>query len=248
MSGSNSSLPDAALPVRARPLDLTVHALPEPRLLPLDERARTRAGRWRLALVALVCALPVAASYFAYYVWRPAASSAYSTLIRPTVALPDIAVTRLDGSRVALRSLAGQWLLVVAHGADCDAACERLLFLQRQLREMTGRERERVDKLWLVVDDGPAAPAVAPALRAALEATPAMHILRLPRAAAASWLRPAPGQPLEAHLYLVDPQGEWMLRSPPDPDPARLERDLERLLRASAGWDRPGRGAPEAAR
>mgnify|MGYP000494611850 CR=1 FL=1 len=26
-----------------------------------------------------------------------------------------------------------------------------------------------------------------------------------------------------------------------DPDPARLKRDVEKLLRASAGWDRPGR-------
>ena len=123
MSGSNSLPPDA-LPVRARPLDLTVHALPEPRLQDLD--ARTRAGRWRMLLVALVCALPVVASYFSYYVWRPASSNAYSALIQPTVALPDVTATRLDGSAVALRALAGQWLLVVVHGADCDAGCEQI--------------------------------------------------------------------------------------------------------------------------
>ena len=32
-----------------------------------------------------------------------------------------------------------------------------------------------------------------------------------------------------------------MMRAPPDPDPARLKRDIERLLRASASWDRAGR-------
>jgi len=32
-----------------------------------------------------------------------------------------------------------------------------------------------------------------------------------------------------------------MMRSPPDPEPARLKRDVEKLLRASAGWDKPGR-------
>ena len=26
---------------------------------------------------------------------------------------------------------------------------------------------------------------------------------------------------LERHLYLVDPMGEWMMRFPPDPDPAK---------------------------
>ena len=49
------------------------------------------------------------------------------------------------------------------------------------------------------------------------------------------------GHALEDHLYLVDPMGEWMMRMPADPDPARLRRDLDRLLRASASWDSPGR-------
>ena len=42
-------------------------------------------------------------------------------------------------------------------------------------------------------------------------------------------------------MYIVDPMGDWMMRVPANPDPARLKRDLEKLLRASAGWDRPGR-------
>jgi len=32
-----------------------------------------------------------------------------------------------------------------------------------------------------------------------------------------------------------------LMRAPADPDPARLKRDVEKLLRASAGWDQPGR-------
>jgi hypothetical protein len=66
-------------------------------------------------------------------------------------------------------------------------------------------------------------------------------VLRVPREALAQWLQPELGHALEESLYLVDPMGEWMMRTPPDPDPAKLKRDLERLLRASAGWDRPGR-------
>jgi hypothetical protein len=65
--------------------------------------------------------------------------------------------------------------------------------------------------------------------------------LRLPRARLEQWLRPAPGQQLEDHLYLVDPMGEWMMRPPASPEPSKLKRDLDRLLRASAAWDRPGR-------
>jgi hypothetical protein len=66
-------------------------------------------------------------------------------------------------------------------------------------------------------------------------------VLRADRAALAGWLAPAPGHALEDHLYIVDPRGDWMMRAPAKADPAKLKRDLDRLLRASAGWDRAGR-------
>ena len=70
-----------------------------------------------------------------------------------------------------------------------------------------------------------------------------MHMLRVPRATVAAWLKPAPGQALEDHLYIVDPLGEWMMRAPANADPSKLKRDITRLLRASGGWDQAGRQA-----
>ena len=199
--------------------------------------ARVRAGRWKMLAVLAVCAAPVLVSYFLYYVVRPEGRTNYATLVQPTRPLPaDLPLATLDGEPVAAASLKGQWLLVTVGSGSCPSDCEQRLFLQRQLREMMGKERERVDKLWLVTDDAP----VAPALREALSSPPAT-VLRTSRAALERWLQPEPGQPLEASLYLVDPMGEWMMRSPPQPDPAKLKRDLDKLLRASAGWDRPGR-------
>jgi len=66
-------------------------------------------------------------------------------------------------------------------------------------------------------------------------------VLRVDAQALAGWLAPAAGQALEDHLYVVDPMGEWMMRMPANTDPARVKRDLERLLRASASWDQAGR-------
>jgi hypothetical protein len=143
----------------------------------------------------------------------------------------------LDGAAVEPRSLKGQWLLIVVGPADCDAACQKRLFMQRQLREMLGRERDRVDKLWLITGGGEPSPA----LRAGLGADASLQLLRVPRDALAAWLEPESGMLLEDHLYLVDPMGEWMLRVPADAEPARVKRDLDRLLRASASWDLPGR-------
>ncbi|WP_088285390.1 hypothetical protein [Ideonella sp. A 288] len=224
------------MPEPSEPLGLTVHSMPSPQQM--LQRQRTTSGRLKMIAVLLVCAAPVIASYFTYFVIRPGGGgSAYGTLIQPTVGTPAALAGDLEGRPVELRSLKGQWLLVAVDGGACAEACEQRLFMQRQLREMTGRERSRIDKVWLVVDDAP----VRPALRSALQGSPGMTILRLPRDTVAAWLRPADGQRLEDHLYLVDPMGEWMMRVPAQADPTRVKRDLERLLRASASWDLPGR-------
>jgi hypothetical protein len=215
---------------------MTVHTLP---LAVVDERQRrTWSGRMQMALILLVCAAPVIASYWAFYVARPGGgAAAYGSLIQPTAAMPEVVAFDLLGRSVPLRSLKGQWLLVVVGAASCDAGCEQRLFVQRQLREMLGRDRDRVDKVWLVTDEA----ALKPELRQALSSAPPVTVLRVPRAVVQAWLKPATGHSLEDHLYLVDPMGEWMMRMPAAPDPAKARRDLDRLLRASASWDAPGR-------
>jgi hypothetical protein len=218
---------------------MTVHSVATPDLSdPREaERSRTRRGRVRMLLVLLVCAAPVIASYLTYFVIRPEGRTNYGELILPTRSLPALALRTLDGAEVPAASLRGQWLLVVVAPSSCGERCEAQLFMQRQLREMLGRERERLDKVWFVTDEG----ALAAPLRAAVQAAPATTVLRVDAQALAGWLAPAVGQALGDHLYVVDPMGEWMMRMPASADPARVKRDLERLLRASASWDQAGR-------
>ncbi len=247
MSGSESSAPAnaAASPEAPELLSFAVHSLPSPHAAG-GASERTRRGRRQMFAVLLVCAAPVIASYLAYSgIARPGGRTNYSALIAPPRPLPArLPLADLDGKAVAPTGLHGQWLLVVVAGGACDAVCERHLWLQRQLHEALGREKERVDKLWLI--DDAAAPrgatlaAIGAASGTAAAVAPAT-VLRTDRAALAAWLEPAAGQPLEAHLYLVDPRGDWMMRAPADADPAKLKRDVDKLLRASAGWDRAGR-------
>lgn len=199
--------------------------------------ARRRSGRIKMLLVLAMCAAPVLASYFTYFVVRPEGSARHGALIQPTRPLPAAGFTDLAGQPVPGPLLRGQWLLVAAAPSACDAGCEKRLHAQRQLREMLGRERDRLDKVWVVTDAGqPRAPVLA-----AMQAAPEVTVLRLPEAAAGQWLQPEPGRRLDEHLYLVDPMGELMMRFPVELDPTGAKRDIERLLRASASWDRPGR-------
>ena len=243
MSGSNSSAPGSdairAMPERDAPLSVTAHSMPPP--APDGDAARgtrTRSGRRKMLLVLAVCAAPVVASYLTYFVIRPEGRTNYSELIQPQRPIPaDLPLATLQGGAVQAESLKGQWLLVVVSAAACDATCEKQLWVQRQLRETLGREKERVDKVWLIDDAGTPKPRVLEGVTTNTDAT----VLRVPARALAAWLQPAAGQVLEDHLYIVDPLGNWMMRVPPNPEPAKLKRDVEKLLRASAGWDKAGR-------
>ena len=238
MSGTKSSVLAGSTAADAVSLlSFSVHSLPSPQAAAAARR--TARGRLQMALVLLVCAAPVVASYLAYFGLRPSARTNYSELIVPARPMPaDLPLARLDGRPVNARSLKGQWLLVVVSGAACDTRCERYLWLQRQLRETLGVEADRVDKLWLIDDVGSPRRET---LAAVAVGTPAT-VLRVPHAALAAWLQPAVGHALNEQMVVVDPMGDWMMRIPVDPDPARLKHDIEKLLRASAGWDRAGRG------
>ena len=245
MSGSKSSdgsfaraasLPPEQGPAAQQPLGLTVHTLPAAGEA-VAQAQRTRHGRWKMLGVLLICAAPVLASYFTYYVIRPEGRRNYGELIDPQRTLPALSATALNGQAMPLDALKGQWLLVSVAGGDCDAACQNHLYLQRQLRESLGKEKDRLDWVWLVSDAARVPDTLLPALQKAT-------VLRLDAAALNAWLAPAAGRQLADHLYVVDPMGNWMMRFPAAMDTAgaaKAKRDLERLLRASSSWDDAGR-------
>nr|WP_315464779.1 hypothetical protein [uncultured Rhodoferax sp.] len=220
-----------------RPLGLTVHSLPEPSGELQSATLDTRAGRIRMLLVMLVCAAPVIASYFTYYVIRPEGRRNFGELIEPQRPLPAIQAQGLADEPVTLTSLKGQWLFVSVAGGACDATCQQHLYLQRQLREGLGKEKERLDWVWLINDDAPVKPEFLPALKGAT-------VLRLPAAELAQWLSAEPGHEIKEHLFVVDPIGNLMMRFPAGMNAEtalKAKGDLDRLLRAARFWDNPGR-------
>ena len=187
--------------------------------------------------VLLVCVAPVVASYFTYYVIRPEGRRNFGELINPQKPLPDMVATALDGQRSSLPALKNQWLLISVGSGACAKDCQQRLYLQRQLRESLGKEKDRLDRVWLITDGEP----VDDRLRGGLSDS---TVLRVSAPELANWLQPSPGQALADHLYLVDPLGNWMMRFPANMDvagAAKAKRDLDRLLRASSSWDKEGR-------
>jgi len=177
---------------------------------------QVRRGRVKLALLALFFIAPFVLAWLAWrYEWATGTTSNYGELITPARPLQGEAFARLRG----------KWLLVTFDAAACDRYCERKLYFMRQIRRAQGKNEGRVDRLWLLTDGG----APSAELLAAIEGT---H--RAPAAGLAAQF-PAAGA-LADHIYLVDPLGNLMMRYPREPDPSRMLKDLQRLLRvAGAG-------------
>lgn len=202
--------------------------------------------RWRrylpLYVLIAITILPIAAAYIAYHVAPPFGRTNYGTLIEPQRPTPALPLTRLDGTAFDLRELRGNWVFVIVEGGDCDGRCTDKLLMMRQQRTMTGKDRDRVERVWLVSDQQPL-PII---LMREYEGT---HFVRAPPQSLREFLvlPDTAGAQLQDHIWLIDPRGNLMLRWPRDPEINGIKRDVAKLLKVSAGWIRidPRSAQPE---
>ncbi|MEY4143148.1 MAG: hypothetical protein RLZZ173_602 [Pseudomonadota bacterium] len=190
--------------------------------------ARTRRGRIQMILLLLACAAPVIASYLAYYVFKPEGGKTnYGTLIQPPQAINP---SWLD------ISFSGKWTLLVARPAsECrkgNDACVELLYLMRQVRLALGKEKNRVQLVWVVSDRLP----VDSDIKQAYDPETAGFIIVPapdPKNSTA-WLTWLNQQNLGSGIQLIDPSGEKMMVFPDkaeSKDFVRMRKDLDRLLK-----------------
>ena len=166
-----------------------------------------------LLIIGLACISPFVASFALYYWWTPPGGQVnYGTLIEghkfPVAALGSEAVR-------------GKWLVVTTGAPQCDARCQGKLYATRQSRTMTGKERDRVTRVWLLTADGTPDPAL-------LAQHPDIVVARVDPALLAAL--PAD---FASAIWVVDPRGNVVLRYPSEPDIKGLHKDLARLLFAS---------------
>jgi len=191
-------------------------------MAPTSPTESPRRGQRTLFLIFLVCVIPLATSSAVYYLWPPESRMNYGTLIDPRP-LPEMPLLRADGSPFTLAQLKGRWVLLHIDAGACAEPCRRKLHHMRQVRMTQGREIGRIERVWLVRDDGVPDAGL-------LREYAGTHVAR----AGAGLLSAFPVERDAAdHIYLIDPLGNLMLRFPSDADPSRMKKDLERLLKVS---------------
>ena len=158
-----------------------------------------------------------------WFQWVPGHTGNYGKLLPPRQ-VPGGGLVRLDGQPFSLASLRGKWVMLQFDTAACDAYCERKLYFMRQLRVAQGKDMDRMERVWVLTDGG----APQPKLLTAIEGTDVVRASNGTFAAAF----PHRGSVTD-HIYLIDPLGNLMMRFPRNPNPSKMLKDLQRLLKYS---------------
>jgi cytochrome oxidase Cu insertion factor (SCO1/SenC/PrrC family) len=179
-------------------------------------------SRRTLILLAIVFFGPFVGAWVAYRYFPPDTGANYGELLLPPAQVP-LQPLASGGAVFRFADLNGKWVLVASDSGECAGACEKKLVLMRQVWLALGKNRDRVERVFVVDDLSRPAPA-------RLEAYAGMRTVSLPVG-----MQLPPGLANDrAHLYLVDPLGNVMMRFPADAEGRRMLKDLERLLKASS--------------
>ena len=191
--------------------------------------------------VLAVCAAPLIASYFMYYVVKPKGGvTNYGTLIDPRLhPIPPMASTTLDGKPATLDNYKGKWIMLKVGPSECLQECQDQLYAMRQLRLMQGKEMERVERVWMITDNEPLDTVL-------MRVNDGTRMLRAPAAVIDKWLPleqgAGPGNTADKvsdHVYLIDPLGNLMMRFPKGAVSSdtvkvrKVHKDIAKLLKAS---------------
>ena len=180
-------------------------------------RARTRR---RLLLLAGIAISPVVLSYLAYYFTPRDARVNYGTLLA-TRPIEPISGTLSASRPFSLAEFRGRWVILYAGSGRCAEPCVDALYASRQARTIQNAERERIRRVFLVVDDESPSTAI-------VAEHPDLTVARVPRTTVAGlteWID---------RMYLIDPLGNYVLAWPSKPDIKAMAKDIGRLLRASS--------------
>lgn len=182
-----------------------------------------------LWLITFIFCIPLLAAWFAYSngFFLSGRTTNHGTLLIPPINIQTLALQDRENQQVA-QKLRGKWWLLYLTAEPLDAASQRNLYYMRQIRQATGKNRDRVARAIVTVQDstnayqqlarqfpGTGFFIISPEKIAGLEiATKKLALAR-------------------GSLYLVDPLGNIMMSYALDAPPKGILKDLERLLKVS---------------
>jgi hypothetical protein len=175
-----------------------------------------------LLLLALMCA-PVIVSYALYFSdFRPESKN-YGDLL-PIVKVTGKGTNVQDNTILRMKDLHGKWVLVTVDSGRCDELCKEKLYFMRQVRLVQGKEKHRIERLWLIKDDIDPDPEL-------IKGHEGLYVVRDKEKEILNFFGSTDVQ--TKHIYLLDPIGNLMMRFPEKVDGKKMGNDIKRLLHVS---------------
>jgi len=157
----------------------------------------------------------------------------WGSLVTPVRPIADFSTTTLDNKKFDRDMLNGKWTMFYIDSAGCNESCFNNLYTVRQSRLGMGGEKERVQRVMLLVDDGNNEQ-----LEKIKLEHKGMNIIRLEKDAMTKVMTSfefdglAPAAKAQ-RIYFIDPLGNLMMHYESDISPRGVVKDLERLLKYS---------------
>jgi hypothetical protein len=194
----------------------------------VPDRIKTRRT---LLLLGAISLAPFVGSLLLYYFWKPQTFTNYGELIS-VAPLAGVTIPARDNKPFHFDDLRGNWIFLMADSGNCDDYCQSKLYVMRQIRLTQGKDRERIERVWLI-PDGVRPP---PGIEVEYKGTRTIMLVtddflaRLPFS----------DTPRD-HIYVIDPFGNLMMRFPRNVDPQRMKKDIYKLMKISGGWVQTGK-------
>ena len=184
-------------------------------------------NRVQLILIFVVFIAPIAGAFL----YKPTGFINYGDIYTPARPVANL-VMQGEGSRVELDSLRRQWILLVRADGNCSKACEDNILKIRQLRFMQNNDMVRIRTLFMHTN--------LPAERFAdLDAKyQPIETYQVEQNDFRQWgeILKLDNAPIEAEvdrIYMIDPAGNLMMSYPASAEPAKINKDIRRLLKTS---------------
>lgn len=198
-----------------------------------------------LWIMILLFSLPYVAALYVY-INRDELSigtqSNYGQIIHPVRPVSDDLFLQLDGAefRFSDADIKGKWLMMTVSSARCDKPCMDNMYKLRQLRKAVGENSLRLQRIFMLSDDV-AIDSLASRLdeyncmRTQLNDTECLRILKYMGSVSDNMFKllKVDSHAVNDGIYMVDPLGQYMMFYPPDADPTKILKDIERLLKVS---------------
>ncbi|MBL8498607.1 hypothetical protein ABF87_13535 [Nitrosomonas sp. JL21] len=187
-----------------------------------NEQAQKANRRKFLLLLALMCA-PVIVSYTLYFFDFKPDSKHYGDLL-PIVKTSGKGTNIADNTILRMKDLHGKWVLVTVDSGQCGELCREKLYYMRQVRMVQGKEKHRIERLWLLNDDIDPDPEL-------IKDHEGLYVVRDKDQEILNVFETADVR--TKHVYLLDPIGNLMMRFPEKIDGKKMGNDIKRLLHVS---------------